>query len=275
MKLLKLLGNMINEDVKGLDVRMFALFAEVFDKLLDALKEDKMDEVYDELSEYYTGNKRLSLDYFYKFLKLNKDHFIKDKEPIKEEEYKKNFLHKYWDEKGFDAKPIYHYLGLNPRNKEDKKEIFYHKLSYLGGIENIVKGFEEKVLTGRPVIIESGGYEIEYLVTGVDIDMFEPDSQMDMIHDGEIFYEMTGLINGDTSEVTILTNGETYNIGDLSRGDVDLNDSVVEEIGYELSDVIRDYFDKIGSLFSVDGDMIDYQVVSDEKFKSSINPLTK
>jgi hypothetical protein len=275
MKLLKLLGNMINEDVKGLDVRMFALFAEVFDKLLDALKEDKMDEVYDELSEYYTGNKRLSLDYFYKFLKLNKDHFIKDKEPIKEEEYKKNFLHKYWDEKGFDAKPIYHYLGLNPRNKEDKKEIFYHKLSYLGGIENIVKGFEEKVLTGRPVIIESGGYEIEYLVTGVDIDMFEPDSQMDMTHDGEIFYEMTGLINGDTSEVTILTNGETYNIGDLSRGDVDLNDSVVEEIGYELSDVIRDYFDNIGSLFSVNGDMIDYQVVSDEKFKSSINPLTK
>ena len=71
MKLLKLLGNMINEDVKGVDVRMFALFAEVFDKLLDALKEDKMDEVYDELSEYYTGNKRLSLDYFYKFLKLN------------------------------------------------------------------------------------------------------------------------------------------------------------------------------------------------------------
>jgi hypothetical protein len=275
MKLLKLLGNMINEDVKGLDVRMFALFAEVFDKLLDALKEDKMDEVYDELSEYYTGNKRLSLDYFYKFLKLNKDHFIKDKEPIKEEEYKKNFLHKYWDEKGFDAKPIYHYLGLNPRNKEDKKEIFYHKLSYLGGIENIVKGFEEKVLTGRPVIIESGGYEIEYLVTGVDVDMFEPDSKMDMIHDGEIFYEMTGLINGDTSEVTILTNGETYNIGDLSRGDVDLNDSVVEEIGYELSDVIRDYFDNIGSLFSVNGDMIDYQVVSDEKFKSSINPLTK
>jgi hypothetical protein len=275
MKLLKLLGNMINEDVKGVDVRMFALFAEVFDKLLDALKEDKMDEVYDELSEYYTGNKRLSLDYFYKFLKLNKDHFIKDKEPIKEEEYKKNFLHKYWDEKGFDAKPIYHYLGLNPRNKEDKKEIFYHKLSYLGGIENIVKGFEEKVLTGRPVIIESGGYEIEYLVTGVDIDMFEPDSQMDMTHDGEIFYEMTGLINGDTSEVTILTNGETYNIGDLSRGDVDLNDSVVEEIGYELSDVIRDYFDNIGSLFSVNGDMIDYQVVSDEKFKSSINPLTK
>jgi hypothetical protein len=275
MKLLKLLGNMINEDVKGVDVRMFALFAEVFDKLLDALKEDKMDEVYDELSEYYTGNKRLSLDYFYKFLKLNKDHFIKDKEPIKEEEYKKNFLHKYWDEKGFDAKPIYHYLGLNPRNKEDKKEIFYHKLSYLDGIENVVKGFEEKVLTGRPVIIESGGYEIEYLVTGVEVDIFEPDSKMDMIHDGEIFYEMTGLINGDTSEVTLLTNGETYNIGDLSRGDVDLNDSVVEEIGYELSDVIRDYFDKIGSLFSVDGDMIDYQVVSDEKFKSSINPLTK
>lgn len=275
MKLLKLLGNMINEDVKGVDVRMFALFAEVFDKLLDALKIDKMDEVYDELSEYYTGNKRLSLDYFYKFLKLNKDHFIKDKEPIKEEEYKKNFLHKYWDDKGFDAKPIYHYLGLNPRNKEDKKEIFYHKLSYLGGIENIVKGFKEKVLTGRPVIIESGGYVIEYLVTGVDIDMFEPDSHMDMLHDGEIFYEMTGLINGDTSEVTLLTNGETYNIGDLSRGDVDLNDSVIEEIGYELSDVIRDYFDKIGSLFSVDGDMIDYQVVSDEKFKSSINPLTK
>jgi hypothetical protein len=145
----------------------------------------------------------------------------------------------------------------------------------LGGIENIVKGFEEKVLTGRPVIIESGGYEIEYLVTGVDIDMFEPDSKMDMIHDGEIFYEMTGLINGDTSEVTLITNGETYNIGDLSRGDVDLNDSVVEEIGYELSDVIRDYFDKVGSLYSVDGDMIDYKVVSDEKFKSSINSLTK
>ena len=266
---------MINEDVKGVDVRMFALFAQVFDKLLDALKIGKMDEVYDELSEYYTGHKRLSLDYFYKFLKLNKDHFIKDKEPIKEEEYKKNFLHKYWNEKGFDAKPIYHYLGLNPRNKEDKKEIFYHKLSYLGGIENIVKGFEEKVLTGRPVIIERGGYEIEYLVTGVDIDMFEPDSKMDMIHDGEIFYEMTGLINGDTSEVTLITNGETYNIGDLSRGDVDLNDSVVEEIGYELSDVIRDYFDKVGSLYSVDGDMIDYKVVSDEKFKSSINSLTK
>lgn len=275
MKLLKLLGNMINEDVKGVDVRMFALFAEVFDKLLDGLKHGNMDEVYQELSDYYSGSKRLSLDYFYKFLKLNKDHFLKEKEPIKESEYKKTFLHKYWDDKGFDAKPIYHYLGLNPRNKEDKKEIFYHKLSYLGGIENIVKGFKEKVLTGRPVIIESGGYEIEYLVTGVDIDMFEPDSHMDMLHDGEIFYEMTGLINGDTSEVTLLTNGETYNIGDLSRGDVDLDDSVIEEIGYELSDTIRDYFDKIGSLYSIDGDMIDYQVVSDEKFKSSINPLTK
>jgi len=276
MKLLKLLESMVYEDVKGVDVRMFSLFAEVFDKLVDALQKGKMDEVYNELSDYYTGNKRISLDYFYKFLNINKDYFLKEKETIKEQEedYKKKFLYKHWDEKGFDANPIYHYIGLDPRNQEDRKKIFYYKLSYLGGIENIIKGFKEKVLTGRPVIIESGGYEIEFLVTGVDIDMFEPDSKMDMHHDGEIFYEMIGLINGDTSEVTLFTNGETYNIGDISKGDVDLNDSIIDEIGYEISDVIRNHFDDIGSLYNVYGDIMDYNVVSDKEFNSSINSLT-
>lgn len=272
MKLLQLLENMLRENVTGVDYSMFALYAHIFSELHDAFMESEshMDDVYQFLSrKYRKESSKKALNYFYNFLKQNKEHFTKKKESIDESEYKRKLLHNYWDKKGIDSKPIYHFLGLNPRNKEDRKEIFYHKLSYFGSFENIKKLFLEQALTGKPVHIESGGYSIDYLVTGIDIEMFEPDSMMDMHHDGEIFYEMTGLINGDTSEVTLMTNGETYNIGDLSKGNTDLDDSVVEEIGYELSDAIREYFDNISVRYGIDGDLVDYEIVNNNSFKSA------
>ena len=274
MKLLQLLENMINEDVKGVDVRMFALFAEVFDKLYYGLKSGNMDEVYDELADVYTGSKRVSLDYFYNFLNKNKDHFIKEKESNLKEDYKKSLLFNYWDKKGFDSKPIYHYLGLNPKNKEDRAKIFKYILDYYGGYEKLRERFLSEIPMGVPVHIDAGGYSIDYIVTGVDVDIIKPGSWGNNTNDGEIFYEMTGLINGDTSEVTLLTNGETYNLSDLSykfnHDEIDLDSSTVDEISYEISDVIRDYFDKIGEKYNVMGDMIDYQVVSSQKFNDSI-----
>jgi len=271
MKLLRLLENMVNENVKGVDVKMFALFADVFDKLLDGLKHDKMDEVYQELSGMYSGTKRISLDYFYKFLKKNKSYFTNDQDVIQESNNKKEILFNYWNEKGIDSSPIYHYLGLNPKNKEDRKEIFNYKLEYLGGYDSIVEKFKKEVLTGEPVSIGPGGYEIEFLLTNIEVGILNPDDWPGGSYEHDVlFYEIDGLINGDTSYVTLITDGETHNIGEISRGEADIDNDVAEEIGYEISDAIRDYYDNLSYKYSMDCDVADYEVVRTDKFEKKL-----
>lgn len=270
MKLLDLLESIIREDDGSINVRMFALFAHVFDELFKGLQKGEMDDTYEYLKKYYRGQNRIALEYFYEYLKKNKDKFVQKDKTITED-YKKTLLHNYWDKKGLESNPIYHYLGLNPRDKEDRKKIFYYKLDYLGGIESAAKKFESEVLTGKPVTIHCGGYTIEYLVTSVDVDAIEPDSYPFGESDGEIYYEINGLINGDTSYVTLMTDGETYNIGDVANGTSNMDNDVAEEVGYEIGDCIRDYFDKIGEKYAMLGDSTDYHVVSGEKFKQSFD----
>ena len=43
---------------------------------------------------------------------------------------------------------------------------------------------------------------------------------------------------------------------------------VVEEIGYEIGDVLRDYVDSITHSYGLDSDSIDYNVVSEQEFKN-------
>lgn len=263
---------MLVENVKGVNHEMFAIYAHIFIELYEALKEGEghMDDVYDFLSSKYRGNSRKALDYFYVFLQKNKEYFIEDIEKNINEGYRRKILFNYWDKKGFDAKPIYHYVGLNPKNKEDRAEIFNYILDYYGGYEKLREKFLSEIPIGVPVHIDAGGYSIDYIVTGVDVDIIEPGSWDHNSYDGEIYYEMTGLINGDTSEVTLLTNGETYNIGDISTNKVDLDDSVVEKIGYEIFDTIRDYFDTFGEKYNVLGDLVDYKVVDEQEFNNNI-----
>jgi len=85
MKLLQLLENMLRENVTGVDYSMFALYAHIFNELHDAFMESEshMDDVYEFLSrKYRKESSKKALNYFYNFLKQNKEHFTKKKESI-------------------------------------------------------------------------------------------------------------------------------------------------------------------------------------------------
>ena len=185
-------------------------------------------------------------------------------------DHKQKLLYDFWDNKGLKSTPIYHYLGLDPKNRDDRKKIFNYKVDYLGGLE----GVREKILTeitiGKPVKIDIGGYDLDYIVTDFNIEINNPDEHPYGSSDGEIYYEINGSINGETSYVELMTDGNTYNIGDLFKGNVDLDSGTIEEIRYEISDVIREYFDKITDKYGALGDMIDYNVVNSKEFQNNI-----
>tara|TARA_R110000772_G_scaffold194176_1_gene304967 strand:+ start:987 stop:1805 length:819 start_codon:yes stop_codon:yes gene_type:complete len=64
----------LNEQIEGLDIRKFALYADLFEPLYKAFENDEMEYTYRELSKKIHGNKQHILDYFYNFIKQNKEY---------------------------------------------------------------------------------------------------------------------------------------------------------------------------------------------------------
>ena len=218
MKLLKLLENAIKENYTGVDIRMFALFADIFSDLVKGLKSGMLGEVYSDLSQKYEGTKKqLPLEYFYDFLTKNKEHFLKGEESLQEGDIKKETLFKYWDDKGIDAKPIYHYLNLDNQKEMDNHLISQYKVEYFDGIENMIKILYDRLEIGKPFTHFSGGYEINAVITNVNLQMSDGDSvgdyNADYLRNG-IYYEIDSVINGENSSVTLFTTGEDYMLDD-------------------------------------------------------------
>jgi len=173
MKLLKLLENIVHERYSGVDIKMFALFADIFSDLIKGLKMGMLDEVYQDLSQKYEGTKKqLPLEYFYDFLIKNKDYFSKEEESLQENEKQKDLLFKYWDDKGVESTPIYHYLGLDSSNREDKAKILAYKIEYFGGIYNVYEKIKKELKVGEPFNYTQAGYEIEGIISEVTMDIY-------------------------------------------------------------------------------------------------------
>ena len=272
MKLLKLLENIVHERYSGVDIKMFALFADIFSDLIKGLKMGMLDEVYQDLSQKYEGTKKqLPLKYFYDFLIKNKDYFSKEEETLQENEKQKDLLFKYWDDKGVESTPIYHYLGLDSSNREDKAKILSYKIEYFGGIYNVYEKIKKELKVGEPFSYTQAGYEIEGIISEVTMDIYTGQTNHILSDKSEYvaYYDVMVTINGDNSSVTLINDGETYMIGDLWNNDDNVPESVkgvVEEIGYEIGDVLRDYVDSITHSYGLDSDSIDYNIVNQNSF---------
>ena len=265
MKLLSIIENIIKENYTGVDIRMFALFSHIFSILIKSLKQGTMDKDYQVLSiKYKDTQTQKPLDYFYEFIIKNQEQFLKSEENLQEGDTKKETLFKYWDDKGIDAKPIYHYLDLDDSNSDDTETIFDYKLEYFGGLENMMKVLEDRLEIGKPFRYFSGGYEINGIIISFN-------TETSKVKGKEIYYEVDAVINGETSSVTLLTTGEDYMLGDLWNNNTDLDEGIVEEIGYEIGDVLRNYVDsKIYNILGFLCDTTDYNVVGGEEFKKSV-----
>jgi len=272
MKLLKLLENIVHERYSGVDIKMFALFADIFSDLIKGLKMGMLDEVYQDLSQKYEGTKKqLPLKYFYDFLIKNKDYFSKEEETLQENEKQKDLLFKYWDDKGVESTPIYHYLGLDSSNREDKAKILSYKIEYFGGIYNVYEKIKKELKVGEPFSYTQAGYEIEGIISEVTMDIYTGQTNHILSDKSEYvaYYDVMVTINGDNSSVTLMNDGETYMLGDLWNNDDNVPESVkgvVEEIGYEIGDVLRDYVDSITHSYGLDSDSIDYNIVNQNSF---------
>ena len=272
MKLLKLLENIVHERYSGVDIKMFALFADIFSDLIKGLKMGMLDEVYQDLSQKYEGTKKqLPLEYFYDFLIKNKDYFSKEEETLQENEKQKDLLFKYWDDKGVESTPIYHYLGLDSSNREDREKILTYKIEYFGGIYNVYEKIKKELKVGEPFSYTQAGYEIEGIISEVTMDIYTGQTNHILSDKSEYvaYYDVMVTINGDNSSVTLMNDGKTYMIGDLWFNDDNVPESVrgvVEEIGYEIGDVLRDYVDSITHSYGLDSDSIDYNVVTQDDF---------
>jgi len=269
MKLLKLLENMVHEQYTGVDVKMFALFSDVFSELIKGLELGMMDEVYEDLRIKYKDTKKLiPLNYFYEFLIKNGDYFLRDSEQLSENDQTKSTLFKYWDDKGIEAKPIYHYLNLDDSNKDDRKKILSYKIEYFGGIGKLFDLIKQKLNIGKPVIITSGGYEMEVFLNEVNMDIYTGNTNHPLFDNDTsylAYYDVEFIINEDNSQVTLMTDGETYDFNELGKNP-ELADSVVDEIGYEIGDVLRNYVDEITHPYGLDSDSVDFKGVSEEDF---------
>lgn len=272
MKLLKLLENIVHERYSGVDIKMFALFADIFSDLIKGLKMGMLDEVYQDLSQKYEGTKKqLPLKYFYDFLIKNKDYFSKEEETLQENEKQKDLLFKYWDDKGVESTPIYHYLGLDSSNREDREKILTYKIEYFGGIYNVYEKIKKELKVGEPFSYTQAGYEIEGIISEVTMDIYTGQTNHILSDKSEYvaYYDVMVTINGDNSSVTLMNDGETYMLGDLWNNDDNVPESVkgvVEEIGYEIGDVLRDYVDSITHSYGLDSDSIDYNIVNQNSF---------
>ena len=272
MKLLKLLENIVHERYSGVDIKMFALFADIFSDLIKGLKMGMLDEVYQDLSQKYEGTKKqLPLEYFYDFLIKNKDYFSKEEESLQENEKQKDLLFKYWDDKGVESTPIYHYLGLDSSNREDREKILTYKIEYFGGIYNVYEKIKKELKVGEPFSYTQAGYEIEGITSEVTMDIYTGQTNHILSDKSEYvaYYDVMVTINGDNSSVTLMNDGETYMLGDLWNNDDNVPESVkgvVEEIGYEIGDVLRDYVDSITHSYGLDSDSIDYNIVNQNSF---------
>jgi hypothetical protein len=277
MKLLTLLENIVHERYSGVDIKMFALFADIFSDLIKGLKMGMLDEVYQDLSQKYEGTKKqLPLEYFYDFLIKNKDYFSKEEESLQENEKQKDLLFKYWDDKGVESTPIYHYLGLDSSNREDKAKILAYKIEYFGGIYNVYEKIKKELKVGEPFNYTQAGYEIEGIISEVTMDIYTGQTNHILSDTSEYvaYYDVMVTINGENSSVTLMNDGETYMLGDLWSNNDNVPESVkgvLDEIGYEIGDVLRDYVDSITQPYGLDSDSIDYNIVNENSFKSIYN----
>ena len=137
---------------------------------------------------------------------------------------------------------------------------------------------------GRPGWhIECSAMSIKYLGENFDIhgggrDLIFPHHENEIAqsesHTGKQFAKIwmhVGMvtINGENSSVTLMNDGETYMLGDLWSNNDNVPESVkgvLDEIGYEIGDVLRDYVDSITHSYGLDSDSIDYNVVMEEEF---------
>ena len=199
---------------------------------------------------------------------LNFDNYI-----LSKSEVKRDILFKYWNDKGQDAKPIYHYLGLD--KDKDSIEILKYIIEYNGGLQKYHSKIKSLLLTGEPVIIDTGGYTIEYLLTEIKfLDSFE-DARINPVG-----YDIDGLINGDTSSVTLFITGEEYNLGELQTAHnnshfIGMEEHDVEELMYEIGDVIRLYYDDITEMYGAVNDSADWNIIDGTTFKGKNIPKTK
>ena len=194
------------------------------------------------------------------------EQFLNSEENLPKGDIKKETLFRYWDDKGIDAKPIYHYLTMDFNTLKDYKTIFKYKLEYFGGLDNMIKIFEDRLDIGKPFRHLSGGYEINGVITSFKVHVSK--SKLD---DKKVYYEINTVINGETSSVTLIETGENYMLDDLWDTNNNLDEWVHSEIDYEISHLLIDYVDsKIHDVLGFKCDTADYNVVSGEEFKKSV-----
>ena len=63
----------LTEQIQGLDIKKFALYADIFEPLHKAFERGDLENGYRELSKQIHGEKQYILDYFYNFIKQNED----------------------------------------------------------------------------------------------------------------------------------------------------------------------------------------------------------
>lgn len=66
----------LTEQIVGLDIKKFALYADIFEPLHKAFESGNLETGYRELSKKIHGDKQYILDYFYNFIKQNEDYLM-------------------------------------------------------------------------------------------------------------------------------------------------------------------------------------------------------
>lgn len=66
----------LTEQIQGLDIKKFALYADIFEPLHKAFERGDLENGYRELSKQIHGEKQYILDYFYNFIKQNEDYLM-------------------------------------------------------------------------------------------------------------------------------------------------------------------------------------------------------
>ena len=131
---------------------------------------------------------------------------------------------------------------------------------------------KKELKVGEPFNYTQAGYEIEGIISEVIMDVYTGQTHHPLssdISEYNVYYDVMVTINGENSSVTLMNDGETYMLGDLWNNNDNVPESVkgvLDEIGYEIGDVLRDYVDSITHSYGLDSDSIDYNVVMEEEF---------
>ena len=135
----------------------------------------------------------------------------------------------------------------------------------------IYEKIKKELKVGEPFNYTQAGYEIEGIISEVTMDIYTGQTNHILSDTSEYvaYYDVMVTINGENSSVTLMNDGETYMLGDLWSNNDNVPESVkgvLDEIGYEIGDVLSDYVDSITHSYGLDSDSIDYNVVMEEEF---------